>query len=191
LSDPTRNSLTPTDPELMQRVVDRDETAFEILLRRHEDAVFRLATRILAGNVDEGRDVTQELFISLWENPRAWKPKALFTTWLYRVTTNRALNRRRAIRLKSVFSLSNPEMDEPEADDDLPDVELEKDESRRRFEANFNRLPPKQRAALHLRYSEELPVAELAKALGMSVKAVESLLYRAKQALRNSMKNQE
>lgn len=175
----------------MQRVADRDETAFEILVRRHEDTVFRLATRILDGNVEEARDVTQELFISLWENPRAWKPKALFTTWLYRVTTNRALNRRRAIRLKSVFSLASSESDEPATDDDLPDVELEKDEARRWFEANFNRLPPKHRAALHLRYREELLVVEVAKALGTSVKSVESLLYRAKQALRNSMKDQE
>jgi len=175
----------------MQRVVKHDEVAFEILLRRHEDAVFRLLTRILDGNADEARDVAQEIFIAIWENPRAWKPKALFTTWLYRVTTNRALNRRRAIRLKSMFSLSSPEADEPATYEDQADVELEKDEAQRRFEANFDRLPPKQRAVLHLRYREELPVVEVAKALGTSVKSAESLLYRAKQALRNSMKNQE
>jgi RNA polymerase sigma-70 factor (ECF subfamily) len=90
-----------------------------------------------------------------------------------------------------MFSLSSPEADEPTTYDDQPDVELEKDEALHRFEASFDRLPPKQRAALHLRYREELPVAEVAKALGMSVKSVESLLYRAKQALRSSMKNQE
>ncbi len=186
-----KNSRTapPTDPELMQRIADGDETAFEIIMRRHEDKVFRLAIRILGGNIEEARDVSQEVFIRLWENPRAWKPTALFTTWLYRVTTNRALNRRRAMKLKSFFSLSEMKDEElPTASEaDSPVQTSEKNEDMNRFEIEFNRLPPRQRSALHLRYREEMPVVEVADALGVSVKSAESLLFRAKKTLREKL----
>jgi len=173
----------------MQRIADGDETAFEIIMRRHEDKVFRLAIRILGGNIEEARDVSQEVFIRLWENPRAWKPTALFTTWLYRVTTNRALNRRRAMKLKSFFSLSEMKDEElPTASEaDSPVQTSEKNEDMNRFEIEFNRLPPRQRSALHLRYREEMPVVEVADALGVSVKSAESLLFRAKKTLREKL----
>ena len=181
-----RKDLQPTDPELMVRVADGDEVAFEILVRRHEDAVFRLASRILGGNREDAKDVAQEVFISIWDNPKAWKPKALFTTWLYRVTTNRALNKRRSRRLKSIFSLSDYEGDEiPDLnEEEAPDINIEKAEEQREFIRQFNKLPPRQRAALHLKYREELSVAEVAEVLKTSIKSVESLLYRAKQTLR-------
>ena len=186
-----QNSRTTVlnDPELMQRVADGDETAFEILMRRHEDNVFRLAVRILNGNIEEARDVSQEVFIRLWENPRAWKPTALFTTWLYRVTTNRALNRRRAMKLKSFFSLSEMKDEElPAASEaDSPVQTSERNEDLTRFEREFNLLPPRQRTALHLRYREEMPVVEVAGALGVSVKSAESLLFRAKKTLREKL----
>jgi len=174
----------------MLRVIDRDEEGFEILMRRHEDSVFRLAVRILEGNTDEARDVAQEVFIRLWENPHAWKPTALFTTWLYRVTMNRALNRRRMLKLKSIFSLSDVKsLGFAQSDNNAPDRQLLQDEAQVRFEYEFNRLPPRQRAALHLRYRENLPVAEVAAAMSVSLKSVESLLSRAKETLRARLRN--
>jgi len=170
----------------MVRVAEGDETAFEILMRRHEDNVFRLAVRVFGGDADEARDVAQDVFIRLWENPRAWKPTALFSTWLYRVTMNRALNRLRMKHVKSFFSLSDVKEEELPGTTaaDAPDRKSMEDEEKIRFEREFNRLPPRQRAALHLRYREELPVEDAAAALGVSVKSMESLLYRAKQTLR-------
>ena len=179
--------VLPTDLELMQRVVGRDETAFGILVRRHEDAVFRLVSRILRNNPEEARDVAQDIFFYLWENPRSWKPKAQFSTWLYRVTTNRALNRRRALKVKSFFSLSDFEDDQMPATDEDPSQSLEVTEEGIRFEKEFNALPPRQRAALHLRYRENLSVGEVAESLGVSVKSAESLLFRGRQRLRERL----
>ena len=185
-----RKDLQLTDPELMMRVVEGDEAAFEALVRRHEDSVFRLAARILDGHKEDARDVAQDVFIGLWDNPKAWKPKALFTTWLYRVTTNRALNKRRAWRLKSMFSLSDFEGDGivDFTEEDTAESHLEMKEEKREFARQFAKLPPKQRAALHLRYREELSVAEVATVLKTTIKSVESLLYRAKQTLRAGTK---
>jgi len=173
-----------TDPELMLLVSEGDENAFETLVLRHEDTVFRLAYRILGGNREEARDVAQDVFIRLWEKPEAWKPTALFTTWLYRVTMNRSLNHRRKLKFRSFFTPADANPDDLQSSDDTPDLQLEKEERMISFESEFNRLPPRQRAALHLRYREELSVTDVAKAMGVSIKSVESLLFRAKHALR-------
>lgn len=175
----------PTDPELMLLVSEGNEEAFETLMRRHEDAVFRLAYRMLGGNREEARDIAQEIFIQLWEKPQAWKPTALFTTWLYRVTVNRSLNRSRKLRLKSFLTFEDAGTDEIQASGGTPEQILEKEERRIRFEVEFNRLPPRQRAVLHLRYREEMSVSEVAQVMGASVKSVESLLFRAKKTLRS------
>jgi RNA polymerase sigma-70 factor (ECF subfamily) len=185
----------------MLRIVAGDETAFEILVRRHEDRVYALAYRVL-GNGAEARDVAQEVFIKLWENPRAWKsvrrpsvgqafPPALFTTWLYRVTLNRALNRQRMLKLKRWISLKNADVDaDADADgqfvDDrpAPDEELIRREEAEHLNRAFQALNSRQKAALHLRYRENLSVKEVAQALGVSAKSAESLIFRGKQGLR-------
>ena len=173
----------------MMRVREHDEAAFETLMRRHEERVFMLAFRVL-GSREEARDLAQELFIALWENPRAWKPTALFTTWLHRVTLNRALNRLRMLKVKLFLRLSDYDPDELPIPDPSPNPEQQVTDAERQqaFEAAFRRLPPRQRAALHLRYREELPVAEVARALGVSLKSAESLIFRGKQALRNEIR---
>jgi RNA polymerase sigma-70 factor (ECF subfamily) len=175
-----------SDTSLMKEIVNGNEVAFETLLRRHEDSVFRLANRILNGNQEEARDVTQEVFIHLWEKPRAWKETALFTTWLYRVTTNRALNKLRSIKLKSFFSLTDYTSDSFPSSDETPDQRVERKEDKGDFEEKFNRLPARQKAALHLRYREDMSTAEVAEALGVSLKSVESLLFRGKKTLKES-----
>ena len=176
----------PTDASLMIMVGEGNETAFESLVRRHEDSVFRLASRILNGNKTEARDVAQEVFIRLWEKPRAWKPTARFTTWLYRVTTNRALNRLRSAKLKSFFSLTDYTSDYFPSSDETPDQRMTREEDEVHFEEKFNKLPARQKAALHLRYREDMSITEVADALGVSIKSVESMLFRAKKTLRES-----
>ena len=181
--------VEPTDHELMLQVQQNDEKAFEILMRRHEDAVFRLANRII-GDIEEARDVAQEVFIRIWENPHTWKPTAAFTTWLYRVTMNRSLNRQRTLKVKSLFRISDIRQEEEPRTDDTPDSDLVRNEQQALFDKQFNLLPARQRAALHLRYREQLPVKDIAAAIGASVKSVESLLFRAKRTLRTPLKNE-
>ncbi len=181
---------SPGDSELMSRVREGDEAAFEAIVLRWEDLVFNLAMRVI-GNREEARDVAQEVFIRLWENPRAWKPEARFTTWLYRVTTNRALNRLRTLKLKSFLSLADYAPDDISSiyPAEAPDAGLIRNEEARRFMREFNRLPPRQRAALHLRYRENLPVAEVAGALVVSLKSAESLIFRGKQTLKKRLRS--
>ncbi|MCF7811337.1 sigma-70 family RNA polymerase sigma factor [bacterium] len=187
IKNPTdKISADPSDASLMKEIINGSEVAFETLMRRHEDSVFWLANRILNGNKEEARDTAQEVFIRLWENPRAWKPTALFTTWLYRVTTNRALNKLRSMKLKSFFSLTDYTSDNFPSSDETPDERMESKEDEVDFEKKFSKLPARQKAALHLRYREEMSVADVAEALGVSLKSAESLLFRARKTLRES-----
>ena len=179
----------PDDSELMSRVREADEEAFETIVRRYEDRVFNLAMRII-GIREEAREAAQDIFIQLWENPGAWKPSARFTTWLYRVTMNRSLNRLRKMKLKSLLSLSDfePEGFPATGSTDTPEGGLIRDEETLRFTREFDSLPPRQKAALHLRYMENLSVSEVAAALGTSLKSAESLIFRGKQTLRERLK---
>lgn len=175
----------------MMEVRKGDADAFEILLKRHEARVYRLAYSILTDRED-ARDIAQEIFLHIWDKPHSWRGKALFTTWLYRVTVNRALTRRRNLKIRSFFSISDmspqqlPEMDEGSS----PDASLVKDEELHRLEQELKRLPQRQRTALHLKYREGLSVAEVAEALGGSVKSAESLIFRAKQTIRSRIKGE-
>lgn len=177
------------DGELIKLIQDQDQSALEVLVERHEEKVFRLAVRI-AGNSEDARDIAQEVFISIWNNPRAWKPKAEFTTWLYRITFNRSLNYKRSRKLKNLISMSSIPPDQlpvtPESE--TPDRHAAREDDIRSFEIELNRLHPRQRAALHLRYKEGLPVREVAAALGVSHKSAESLIFRGKKTLRSKLK---
>jgi RNA polymerase sigma factor (sigma-70 family) len=180
------NSLT--DPELMLLVQQRDDNGFEILMRRHEDRVFRLAHSII-GQREDARDVAQEVFIKIWESPHAWKPKALFTTWLYRVTMNRALWKKRGLKLKSIIRLSDIEPEQLPITNsrDLPEEHIIHNETIDHLETELHRLPDRQRIALHFRYREELSVKDVAISMGVSLKSAESLIFRAKKTLKERM----
>ncbi len=176
-------SASSSDQELLEAIQgSQNETAFEIIIRRHEDKVFGLCFRMLNSR-QEAEDITQETFIRLWDNPDDWKPKARFSTWLFRVATNRCLNRLRFLKLKSFLSFTT-ECDEITASKEgSPESKLISAERTKLFQRQFRKLPARQKAALHLRYWENLSVKEVASAMSTTVKSAESLIYRGKKTL--------
>ncbi|MFH0766456.1 MAG: sigma-70 family RNA polymerase sigma factor [Calditrichota bacterium] len=182
-------SSSSTDAELMEGLQAREAEALDILVRRYEDLAFRLAVRMLHQR-EEARDLVQDVFLDLWTNPQRWKPQAEFSTWLYRVVTNRALNRIRFQRIRRTLSFASQEVNEeelPPSPENVEDIVVKREQSEI-FQRQFANLPPRQKAALHLRYEQDLPVGEVAKALGVSFKAAESLIFRGKQTLKKAVK---
>jgi len=173
----------------MEGVRARSAEALDILVRRYEDKAFRLAVRMLHQR-EEARDLVQDVFLELWTNPYHWKPQAEFSTWLYRVVANRALNRIRFLRIRRALHFGSKELSEEELSSDAEDIEaaIVKKEEREIFQRGFAKLPPRQKAALHFRYECDMPVKETAEALGVSLKAAESLIFRAKQSLKQAVK---
>ncbi|MBI4182792.1 MAG: sigma-70 family RNA polymerase sigma factor [Proteobacteria bacterium] len=170
-----------SDEDLMARVAAGDEEAFCRLARRNARLGFGLARR-LTGSTADAEDVVQEALLRVWTHAPRWRPTAAFRTWFYRVVVNLCLDRRRR---RAWVALE--EADEPA--DPGPDAValIERDETGRAVAAAVAGLPDRQRAALLLTYYEGLSNAETAVALATSVSAVETLLVRAKRALRRRL----
>jgi RNA polymerase sigma-70 factor (ECF subfamily) len=157
------------------------EDAFEILVRRHQRKVAGIAVRFL-GDPSDAEDVAQEVFLSVWESARRWRPEAKFTTWLYRVTANACLNRLRRRRPELVEGL-----DGRAGDSSSPGDQLERRETIASVEQAVQALPPNQRMALILKRFEGRSHREIAEALETTVPAVESLIQRAYEGLRERL----
>jgi RNA polymerase sigma-70 factor (ECF subfamily) len=175
------------DGELVTRWRAGEETAFESLVRRHERRVFGLALRML-GSREEAEDVAQEVFLNLHRNGHRFREEARFSTFVYRVTVNAALNRRRSLgrrraRLEGL-------MQRQAGGDDLPDSprgpedNLLGNELRRQLQHQILELRPALRTPLVLHDVEGLPYAEISSILGVAEGTVKSRIHRARRALR-------
>ena len=188
-----------SDDALMRRAGSGDKAAFALLVRRHLARATALAQRI-TGNRSDAEEIVQEAFLRCWQKAPEWRPverpandraandrggdgaTAQFGTWLYRVLVNLCLDRRR-----------RPQPVGIEAADTVADSgadgfdETARGETSRRVQAAMAQLPERQRAALALCYFEGLGNIEAAATLDISIGALESLLVRARRALRDAL----
>lgn len=173
------------DHALLERLGRKDNQAFRTLVDRHLGAVVTLARRMLRDEA-EADDIAQEALLRLWRSGETLElgPHGL-RPWLRRVTSNLCLDRIRQAR-RTVVSDEVPEIEEaPTQMTGLEDQDL----ARRVGEA-MAALPERQRRALTLFHHEGLSQAEVGEALGVSDEAVESLLARARRALRVSLEKE-
>ncbi|MEO0649833.1 MAG: sigma-70 family RNA polymerase sigma factor [Planctomycetota bacterium] len=169
-----------------------DEAAFERLVRAYSGRVHGLLTRFL-GPVSEREDLTQEVFLRLIRGRDNYQPTARFTTYLYRIVFNLAANEREKLRLRRTASLDggadeqDGPIDVPDGSLEAPDARLDREARATQVRAAIDALPDSQRAALLLAKFEDLSLAEIGEVLGLSTKAVKSLVHRARENLRTSL----
>ena len=188
-ADLAPEGATDPDWDLVARVAAGDRSAFAELVERHHRRLLRVCERLL-GDAEDARDAVQEVFLKVMVKAGSFRPKALVSTWLYRVAVNHCLNVLRRRRLRRLVSLSPVEDDEaaaapPEPAEERADPHRELD-ARRRWgvvHGAIAALPPSQRAVLVLARFEELSYKEIAETLGITLGAVESRLFRAMRAL--------
>lgn len=190
-----RSTVAGEDAACLERLARRDAAALREVIAAHADRLHRIAWR-MAGDAQEAEDIVQEALLRLWDqaaglaarHPAGSRAGATLRLggWLQRVVTNLAIDRLRRTR-----RLSDGEVPEREDESPRADVVLAADQERERARALIAALPDKQRAAIVLTYYEELPNAEAAAALEMNVKAFESLLHRARAALRQAFAGEE
>ena len=180
--------------DLMARITEGDEYAFELLVGRHQSSILNLIYRFI-GDRTKSQDLAQEIFLRVWQAARAYKPKAKFTTWLYRIAANLCLNELKSARRRrwlQFFHVDTNEQTVGEEDfsDGLPSPEdlLLARERSRQITSALQSLPENQRMALILKRYDDLSYAEIAGILNCSVSAVESLLVRAKKNLQEKLK---
>lgn len=182
------------DSAMAARLAARDPHALREIIARHAGRLHRLAFR-MTGDAHEAEDIVQEACLRLWDNApdlSARHPVGSRAAgslrlggWLQRVVTNLAIDRLRRAR-----SLSHGAVPDREDEAPLADVRIETIEREGLARRLVLALPERQRAAIVLTYFEELPNAEAAAALEMNIKAFESLLHRARAALRLAFASQ-
>jgi RNA polymerase sigma-70 factor (ECF subfamily) len=169
------------DDELVLRAGRGDAEAVRALIDGKLPRILTLARRMLADPA-EAEDVAQETFIRAWKAARTWRPgRARFETWLYRVALNLCYDR---LRRRGRFGGEPP--DRPD-EGPAPDRNLHARDVGRRVEAALAALPVRQREAIVLAHYQELPAAEAAAILGVSIEALESLLSRGRRTLRAAL----
>lgn len=167
------------DLDLLERIGRGDQAAARLLVIAKLPRVTGLAMRMLRDR-GEAEDVAQEAFVRAWRQAPQWQPgRARFDTWLHTVTLNLCRDRLRRRRETSDVGM-------PERADPSPDAEatLIGDERGHQVAAAIAALPQRQREAILLVHYQELPGAEAAAALDVTVEALESLLARGRRALR-------
>jgi len=173
------------DHELLALVQEGSHPAFAELVKRHTERFYRLAFRYLQ-NKEAAEDVVQDAFLKLWEDPSKWQAdrNTKFTTWFYRVVVNLCLDwqkRKRPVELTDEIPLVDNR--------ETADQAMLRSEEQRILEKEIAALPERQRTALNLCFDEGLSNQDAADAMGVNLKALQSLIMRAKSTLKERMKN--
>jgi RNA polymerase sigma-70 factor (ECF subfamily) len=183
------------DTQLMLRFQAGDEKSFEQLVERNKQKVLNLVYRFLGARQDS-EDIAQEVFIKVYRARKTYKPIAKFITWLYIICKTTCYKELRKRKLKTVsLSAARGQTEDP-ADHQITDEKAPsplgsvlQDERSLAVKGAIDSLPDSQKMALILRKYEHLSYLEISEALECTEKAVKSLLYRAKQGLKERLKD--
>lgn len=187
LLSPQLQKLAPlTDEEVVARVVEGDTGAFELLMRRHNQRLFRFA-RSIVGSDAQAEDVVQESYVRAYAALGRFEGRASLITWLSRIVFHEALRARRNQRRHGTVGSSGLE--------GLPAMQpvrsnsgdMEQRETRRALVSALDALPASQRAVVMLRLVEELSTRETAASLRMTESNVKVTLMRAKRQLAQTL----
>jgi RNA polymerase sigma-70 factor, ECF subfamily len=189
-TSPPDASCDEENVRLMLLVKEGDAAAFEQLVNLHQRAVIGTVTRML-GSVDDAHDVSQQVFIRVWRSAARYEPSAKFTTWLFTIMRNLVFNELRRRSRKKEVSVEG-QAEEHHRDlvaplRDNPDTVSQQAELERAIDKAIQSLPEKQRLAVSLRRYEDMPYEEICVILGMSLSAVKSLLFRARNDLKEKL----
>ena len=179
------------DTALMLKVSAGDAPSFGVLLERHRGPVVNHLQRLVRNHAI-AEELAQDVFIRVYRSRSKYRPDAKFTTWLFRITMNIALNWRRDTRREAGYV--RLDRDVPSSRKlQLSDGKLRADEillraeRQREIRSAVDTLPPKQLAAVLLHKYEGMDYAQIAQVLGCSIPALKSLLFRAYETLRRRL----
>ncbi len=183
MEGPDAAAAPRSDEDLMELVAKGDSAAFSELVHRHLRRVVGVASRML-GSRNDGEEIAQEAFIRVWSYAPKWRPVdngrgAPFRTWLYRIVLNLVIDRKRQRVMAPLDDVFEPADESADGFDALYREELSEVVA-----SAVSRLPERQRAVLMLCFFEGRTNVEAGRLLSLTVSAVESLLVRARRALR-------
>jgi RNA polymerase sigma-70 factor (ECF subfamily) len=174
---------------LIEELKRGDESAFKKIVETWQDMVYNTAIGILQ-NAEDAEDVTQEVFVQVFESVKNFKAESKFSTWLYRITVSKSLDhlrkkkrKKRFAYIQSIFGANNETIVE-KPDFHHPGVTLDNKERAAVLFQAISQLPPNQKIAFTLNKLEGLSYQEISEVMKTSISSVESLIHRAKNNLR-------
>ncbi len=175
-------STDDSDESLMRLIKQGSHQAFAILVRRHTERFHAAAYRMTNG-AREAEDLVQDAFLKIWQKPEIWREDAgaKFTTWFYRILINQNTDR---LRRHKKLADGNEILDYVADAAPNPEQQAAMTEEEAMIENAIDSLPERQKTALNLCFYEGMSNSEAAEAMGVKVKALESLLMRAKAGLK-------
>jgi RNA polymerase sigma-70 factor (ECF subfamily) len=181
-------------PELIVQLQQGDESAFKKLVHEWQDMVYNTALGIVQ-NADDADDITQEVFIQVYQSVSSFKGESKLSTWLYRITVSKALDhekrkkrKKRFAFVQNLFGNDEEEQAHP-AEFNHPGVQLEKKERAADLFNALKQIPDNQRIAFTLHKLEGQSYQEVAEIMNTTLYAVESLIGRAKTNLKKVLIN--
>ncbi|MGB5005527.1 MAG: RNA polymerase sigma factor [Ferruginibacter sp.] len=179
-------------PELITQLQLGDESAFTKLVNEYEDMVYNTALGIVQ-QADDADDITQEVFIQVYQSISSFKSDSKFSTWLYRIAVSKALDHEKKKKRKkrfgfvqSLFGGDGEEQVHP-VEFDHPGIQAEKKESAAALFRALKQIPDNQRIVFSLHKLEGQSNREIAAIMNTSLQAVESLMSRAKASLKKEL----
>jgi RNA polymerase sigma-70 factor (ECF subfamily) len=178
------------DGELVQNALAGRETSFEELVRRYQRPIAAYVYRMV-GDYDAALDLTQEVFIKVYNSLQRYRPEFKFSTWIYKIAHNAAIDhlRRHAVREQSLTTGIDGERREISIESRrlTPEQESEKKEQRSEIESVVQLLPSPYRELIVLRHSQDLSYDEIAEVTGLPLGTVKNRLFRAREAMRDHL----
>ena len=186
--------MTPSDGELVRRIVEHDAVAFEALYARYEGVLRRHLLRMVREDA-VADDLLQEVFLRVWRRAHQWSEGGALKPWLFRIATNTALNHLRTVRRRKEQRLEVAAEPEEETDETFapgwmvdasslgPDGLLDQVERYRLMWRLVDELPESKREAMRLVYDAGMEIREAAEALGIPEGTVKSRLHHARKRL--------
>ena len=174
------------EPEILARIKQGDESAFNQLVLENQKAVHMLALRMV-GNPDDALDISQRAFIRAYKSIHNFRGDSSIATWLYRITYNLTLKHLAAARVKRFLSLEGGTLPEPAVESTFNQT-LQND-----FRVNLQqavaKLPPQQKAVFTFHHLQGLKLAETAEIMNLKIGSVKALHYHAIRKLRLALKD--
>ncbi|MBN8545488.1 MAG: RNA polymerase sigma factor [Ignavibacteria bacterium] len=183
------------DLEIVSRLKAGDSEAFRFVVDRYQNMVMNCAYKFLQ-NEESAEDITQDVFIEVFESIGSFRVESKLSTWIYRITISKSLNFLKSAKRKKRFAITirlfgkeNVEDRVTGKESDTPAGELEKKEMIAVLNLALDRLPENQKVAFLLSKNDEMSYEEISEVMNLSISAVESLLHRAKVNLRRILFN--
>jgi RNA polymerase sigma-70 factor (ECF subfamily) len=183
---PTKETVELDDRQLVEQIRQGDDRAFEALVRRKTSKVYGLCYRVI-GNSEDAKDISQLVFLKLWENLEKYDATYAFDTWLYRMVTNVAIDFMRSKQSRDNAVNSNLRLVKTSIDPEQT-VTVQRKEVESVFNAVSNVLSPKQKTIFVMSEMEDLRSSEIAKVLGCRESTVRNHLFNARKLMQAQLK---